>query len=189
MSFSSLSKRVSDIHHEHSLAHRQYESEKESRKTIRKRIKQIEKARTIVQDLAQLVQQQAHRRIAGVVSDCIRSVFGDVYDFRIDFIQKRGKTEAKLVLIKDGHDVDDPVNEDSGGVLSVCAFALRLACLVSTKPVLQRLMVLDEPFSHLSKQYREPVRDMLIKLSKEFQIQFIMVTHISELQCGKIITL
>jgi len=150
---------------------------------------QIAKAQEITQAVAQKIQQQAHDRIVGVVCKCLEMVFGDVYQFNIHFERKRGRTEAKLVLMKDGHEIDDPMDEDSGGVVDVAAFALRLSCLVLAKPYLRRLIVLDEPFKFVSAEYRDNVRMMLEGLAKDFKIQFIMVTHDLSLRTGKIIEL
>lgn len=150
---------------------------------------QITKAQEITQAVAQKIQQQAHDRIVGVVCKCLEMVFGDVYQFNIHFERKRGRTEAKLVLMKDGHEIDDPMDEDSGGVVDVAAFALRLSCLVLAKPYLRRLIVLDEPFKFVSAEYRDNVRMMLEGLAKDFKIQFIMVTHEKEYETGKVIEL
>jgi ABC-type molybdenum transport system ATPase subunit/photorepair protein PhrA len=77
------------------------------------------------------------------------------------------------------------MEEDSGGVVDVAAFVLRLSCLMLSKPAVRRIIVLDEPFKFVSIEYRDNVRMMLEKLSSDFDIQFIMVTHIEELVTGK----
>ena len=76
-----------------------------------------------------------------------------------------------------------------GGVVDVAAFALRLSCIVLHKPVLRRIILLDEPFKFVSEQYRENIKTMLETLAKDFNVQFIMVTHIEELIIGNIIKL
>jgi ABC-type molybdenum transport system ATPase subunit/photorepair protein PhrA len=81
------------------------------------------------------------------------------------------------------------MEEDSGGVVDVASFVLRLSCLMLSKPPLRRLIVLDEPFKFVSVEYRDNVRAMLEKLAKDFKIQFIMVTHIEELITGKVVRL
>lgn len=149
----------------------------------------VEEAQQMVQQVAQVVQQQAHSRIAGVVSKCLQMVFEDDYGFRIHFERKRGRTEANLLLLKGGHEIDDPLNADSGGVIDVAAFALRLSCLILAKPSLRRLVVLDEPFKFVSEEYRENVRLMLNGLAGDFKTQIIVVTHIKELETGKVIEL
>ena len=120
----------------------------------------IEEAQRITQEVSQAIQQQAHNKIAGVVSRCLETVFvgEDVYGLKILFERKRGRTEAELVLTKNGHEIKDPLNSDSGGVVDVAAFALRLSSIILRKPKLRRFLALDEPFKFVSEEYRENVR-------------------------------
>ena len=146
-------------------------------------------AQTITQQIAQTVQQQAHKRIEGVVGKCLEAVFGDEYGFKIRFERKRGRTEANLLLLRHGHEIEDVLNSDSGGVVDLCAFALRLSCIVLAKPRLRRIIIMDEPFRNLDMQNREKVRMLLEELSQDFKVQFIIVTHEIAFQTGKVIEL
>lgn len=176
--------------HDAYSARQAWRSEKKAFQLARRAVRDIEQAQQVAQQVAQTIQQQAHAKIAGVVTTCLKSVFGpDTYEFKIKFERKRNKTEAKIVFVKDGEEITDPINEDSGGVVDVAAFALRLACLVSVKPALRRFLVLDEPFRFVSKKYRENVRQMLVQLSEEFNLQIVMVTHVEEFMVGKVIRL
>ena len=150
-----------------------------------------EEAQRIVQQVAQEIQQQAHKRIAGVVSRCLETVFAgdDIYGFKIRFDRKRGRTEAALILTKNGNEVEDPLNADSGGVIDVAAFALRTACIVLSKPKLRRFLSLDEPFKFVSEEFRDNVRMLLEGLAKDFKFQYVMVTHEKAYQIGKVIEL
>lgn len=141
----------------------------------------------ILQSLAATVQQQAHRRIASVVTRCLEAVFGeDAYEFKINFEEKRGKTEARLLFCRDGMELE-PLEGSGGGAVDVAAFALRLACLVLQRPACRRLLVLDEPFRFVSKSYRPRLKSLLLALANEFNVQFIMVTHIPDLMTGKVV--
>lgn len=146
-------------------------------------------AQELAQDTAQQVQQKVHSQIAGVVSRCLEAVFSDeAYKFKIYFEQKRGRTEARSVFQKDGHDLD-PMNGSGGGVIDIASFALRVARLLLTQPPLRRVITLDEPFKFVSEEYRPQVKQMLEELSKDMGIQIIMTTHIEELKIGKVIEL
>lgn len=147
-----------------------------------------EEAQRTVQIVANGVQQQAEGKIAGVVSRCLSSVFDEPYEFRILFEQKRGRTEARLVFVRDDVEVD-PMTAAGGGVVDVAAFALRLSCIMLARPKVRRLMVLDEPFKFVSEEYRVRVRKLLEALAKELQFQFVMVTHIKELETGHVVDL
>lgn len=147
-------------------------------------------AQQILQQVAQQIQQQAHHQIAAVVTRCLQAVFGDeAYEFKIDFQQKRGKTEAAITLIRNGHEVS-PRSGVGGGVQDVISFSLRLACLLLRRPRSRKLIVMDEPFRFVhSSVYRERVRLLLETLSQEMDFQFIMSTGIDDLRVGKVIEL
>ncbi len=190
MRLDTIQSRINRLQHEAYAATKRMEQERQEYRLAKRNMQDTEQARSIAQQVAQAVQEQAHAQIAGVVTTCLKSVFGeDSYEFRIKFIRRKNRTEAQLVLVKDGHEVLDPSDEDSGGVLSVAAFALRLACLVLAKPSLRRLLVLDEPFLPVSAQYCPAVRSMIQQLSKDFGVQFIIVTHAPEFMMGKVIRL
>lgn len=142
----------------------------------------------ILQELAQKVQQEAHDRIAAIVSRCLETIFDEPYQFRILFEQKRGGTEARLVFVREGLEVD-PMSAAGGGVVDVAGFALRLACLLLAVPPKRKVMVLDEPFKFLSAAYRSRVRDMLLSLAEDLGVQFIIVTHSAELKVGKVVVI
>ena len=141
----------------------------------------------IVQAVAETIQEQAHDRIAGVVTRCLATVFPDEpYEFRIEFERTRNRTEARLRFVREDMSVN-PIDASGGGVVDVAAFALRVSCLMLKRPPARRVLVLDEPFRFVSATYRPAVATMLEDLAHELSIQFIMVTHIDELRMGNVI--
>jgi DNA repair exonuclease SbcCD ATPase subunit len=155
----------------------------------KKQLAAIEQAQVLAQKVAQEIQQHAHKELAGIVRLCLRNVFGEGYDFRIDFKQRRNKTEGELVLVKDGHDVGDAMGDDSGGVLDIGSFALRTTNLLTAKPERQLVLFLDEPFKFLSVKYRPALIQLIETLASNFNIQFLFVTHIPDLAMGKVVQL
>lgn len=146
----------------------------------------LEEAQQIIRSVAQQLQTQAHQKVAQVVSSCLRAVFNDPYEFKIHFDQKRGKTEARFTLERDGFEVD-PLTASGGGVVDVAAFGLRLACLMLSKPRRRRLLILDEPFRMLSANYAQNAADMLEQMSAELGVQIIMVTHQDAYRIGNVV--
>ncbi len=110
----------------------------------------------------------------------------EAYEFQIRFEEKRGKTEAALLFVRDGLEVA-PLESSGGGVVDVAAFALRLAALLLARPLKRRLLVLDEPFRFVSAEYRPKIRSMIEQLAEEFEVQFIIVTHIQDLVMGRVV--
>lgn len=181
--------RVDKLLIRYKMAKSQYKEEKQALEREKLNFAHIEEAQKITQNVAQHIQQQAHSKIVGVVNRCLETIFGGDYGFRIDFERKRGRTEAKLLLLKDGNEIEDALNEDSGGVVEVAGFALRLACLLLAKPNLRKVLILDEPFKNVSLKNMESIKGLLEGLAEDFQVQFIIVTHLEMLQIGKVVKL
>lgn len=137
---------------------------------------------------AMQVQESIQVKVAKLVSDCLEYVFEEPYEFRIVFEEKRNTTEARLVFMRDGEEIE-PMSASGGGVIDVAAFGLRLACLMLTTPTVRPLMVMDEPFRFLSVQYRDRVRSLIEQLAEEYDCQFIIVTHMDELRIGTVVDL
>lgn len=167
----------------------QYRDEKAALRTAKQNLRAADAARQLLQAVAVAVQQTAHKKIAAVVSKCLVAVFGPAaYEFKIHFDRKRGKTEARLVFVRAGEELA-PIDAAGGGVVAIAAFALRVACLVLAQPPLRRLLVLDEPFVHLSEQYRAAAREMIETLAAELGVQFVIVTHSPDLRIGRVVEL
>jgi ABC-type thiamine transport system ATPase subunit len=138
--------------------------------------------------VAKEVQQKVHRRIAAVVTRCLAAVFDDAPTFEIEFVQRRGKTEAVLWLVRDSHRTDP--REDSGGVRDVVSLALRLAKLLMERPARRKLLVLDEPYRNIhGDENRARAAALIQALSKEMKVQFLIVTGLDWLKVGKVIQL
>lgn len=170
------------------LLEQTFQREKDSYDEVTERIKAIQEAQQIIQVVASTIQNKAQERVASIVSRCLELVFDNPYEFRIAFEEKRGKTEARLYFQRDELEVD-PLTASGGGVVDVAAFALRLSCLMLSIPPKRKVLVLDEPFRFVSREYRSRVRQMIETLSEEMGIQFVMVTHDPVLRIGKVIEL
>lgn len=141
----------------------------------------------MIRTAAVKVQQTVHDQIASVVTRCLAAVFeADAPEFRIVFEKKRGKTQARLVFVQDGKEID-PQDGDAGGLLDVAAFALRLAALRLAVPRPRQLLVLDEPFKHLDKTRQPRAAELLMALATELNVQIVLVTHSDDLKIGTVI--
>jgi DNA repair exonuclease SbcCD ATPase subunit len=171
----------------YNVANQTLKNQKSVLRTSKINIKTCEESQQILQEIAQQVQQTAHKKIASVVSRCLAAVFDDPYQFKIEFEKKRGRTEARLTFVQ-GDEERAPLKGSGGGYADIAAFALRLACMVLSKPRRRRVLVLDEPFRHLhSAKYRERARNLLETLSHEMDVQIILVTGVDQLRMGKVV--
>lgn len=147
----------------------------------------VQQAQILFQKAAAIIQKEVHQKISTLVTRCMTAIFEEDFEFLINFEQKRGKTEAELVIKKHGNE-EDPLF-GSGGELDVASFALRLSALLLQQPPLRRILILDEPFRCVDTAKRPRLRKLLEALSSELDIQIIMITHDPSFQIGKVITI
>jgi len=167
-----------------------YKREGENLQREQKRLENAEEARAVIQEVAKQIQQQAHEQISSVVTRGLQSVFDDPYIFKIIFDKKRGRTEARLIFEREEDGLElDPLTASGGGVIDVASFALRISCILLSRPPIRPVLILDEPFKNVSKarDYLDRIPSLLETLCNDLGIQIIMDTHIDELKMGTII--
>lgn len=135
-------------------------------------------AQTLLQRVAQETQTKIRVHIENIVQMALDAVFPDRYQFHIAFETKRGKTEARIYLEHDGHE-SDPMVSHGGGVVDILALALRISAYTLSNT--QNVMVMDEPMKWVSRDLQESAAEIIVQLSHELELQFIINTHIPEI--------
>lgn len=138
----------------------------------------IECAQRIIQEVAKQTQKEIKLYISNLVSLALATVYDDPYTFDLDFIEKRGRTEAVPYFIRNGK-LYLPGKETGGGPVDIASFALRLSLWCLNKSA--STFILDEPFGDLDEEAIPRTIELLKKLSKKFNMQFIIITHNKEL--------
>ena len=138
-------------------------------------------AKELVLQVAQKTQANVGGRVSDLVSLALAAVFDTPYRLQIDFVQRRGVTEADLWFAR-GDNLADPMTASGGGALDVASLALRLAIwsLSRTRP----LFLLDEPFRNLSLNLQSKAGLMLKELANKLGLQVVMVSHNPEIISG-----
>lgn len=166
-----------------------YRAERETCAAAKRGVEHARNAQQIVQEVAQQVQQNAHDRIASVVSQCLIAVFPVPYEFKILFERSRGRTQARLIFKRGALELE-PLDAAGGGAVDIAAFALRVACLILSRPPLRRVLILDEPFSHIKPpaELAPRVCKMLEMLADQFGLQIILIPSIEDFfEIGRVI--
>ena len=139
-----------------------------------------EEAQIVIQKVAQLTQEELKIRISNLVTLALESVFDEPYEFEVDFVQRRGQSEADLWFVIDGERID-PLSASGGGVVDVAAFGLRVSLWSLQKPRSRSIIVLDEPFKYLSSNYQQKAGELLKVISEKLKLQILMISHIEPL--------
>lgn len=137
----------------------------------------VDQARLILQTVAQMTQEKIQYRISNLVTMALETIpFDEDYRFHLEFIQRRGQTEADLYLTNQKGDRVRIIGSTGGGVVNVVAFALRVAIWSLSKQG-RATLILDEPFHFLhNREAHRKVSELLYTLSHELKIQFIVIT-------------
>lgn len=130
----------------------------------------------IIQIVAKETQGELEYQISELVTLAMQSVFDNPYEFGIDFVIRRGQTEADLYFERDGQRYD-PLLSCGVGTIDVASFGLRMAHWTLANPKSRNTLILDEPFRHIKgTKDNERALAMVKELSHRLQVQVIMVS-------------
>lgn len=139
-----------------------------------------EEALEIVRAVALQTQQQLSYHIGDITSLALNGIFPDPYTLQVEFVQRRNKTECDLYFLRNEEKID-PLSAAGGGAVDIASFALRIASWAMLSPRSRNVIVLDEPFKHLSEDLLPLAGEVLQEISTKMNLQFIIVTHSEEL--------
>lgn len=153
---------------------------------IEHNMQNAEQALSITQEVARQTQSQIKLHIEDIITMALEYILDDPYAFELDFVVKRNKTECDIYFVRDGKRIK-PIDQSGGGAVDIASFASRIALwsLGDTDNVL----IFDEPFKFVSREYQLKVGELLKKLSDQLNLQILMVSHNSNFiqQSDKII--
>ncbi len=144
-----------------------------------------ERVSAVLSSIGEERQTTAQTRVEDLVTHGLQTVFGSELSFHI--VQtRRGKAVTAEFLVRttlaDGKVIDtDVMSARGGGLAAVVGFLLRLVVLLLSKQRQETVLILDEPFTHLSKEYVPLMAEFLRELADKTGIQILLVSHQDEL--------
>ena len=137
-----------------------------------------EQAQQIIQNVAQITQEQLEYHVGELVTLAMSSVFENPYELKIEFVQRRGRTEADIWFV-DGKNKISPFDCAEGGAVDVAAFALNVSLWSLRRPRFRNVLVLDEPLKFLKgEDLPEKGAQMMHEIASNTGLQIIAVSHI-----------
>lgn len=141
---------------------------------------ELEQTQVIIQNVAQLTQNELRYQVSEIVTLALAAVFDDPYELEVSFEQRRNQTECDIFFVRNGEPID-PLTASGGGAVDVAAFALRVALWALKSERNRPLLILDEPLKFLKGgDLPERGAKMLKEISAKLRIQLIYVSHIPE---------
>lgn len=139
-------------------------------------LRRHEEAREVIREVGLKTQQQLAFHISDITSLALEAVFDNPYQLNVEFVQRRNKTECDLLFVRNDH-IIDPIGGAGVGAIDVTTFALRIASWSMFRPHTRNVIILDEPFKHLSVDLQDRASTMIKELSSRLNLQFIIITH------------
>lgn len=144
-----------------------------------------EKTRILLQKTATDARASAKKRLEETVTDALKYVFGQDFEFIIELKESRGRAEAEFYVESDfgGERVRvKPEDARGGGVVDIISIALRVALVqIYNNPAIKGPIILDEPGKHVSADYTMKLANFLKQINNTFDRQIILSTHQQDL--------
>ena len=145
-------------------------------RTMKRSLVHHEQAREVVREVGIKTQQQLQFHISDIASLALEAVFDNPYELKVEFVQRRNKTECDLLFVRDNNWFD-PISASGVGAIDIAAFALRIASWSMQRPHTRNTIIMDEPFKHLSVDLQDKASAMIKEVSQKLKLQFIIITH------------
>jgi DNA repair exonuclease SbcCD ATPase subunit len=140
-----------------------------------------EKAAHILTAIGEERQDAAQRSIEALVTEGLRTIFGDDLSFHLVPGVRAKAPVVDLVVrsrLADGTSVEtDVLAARGGGLAAVIGFLLRLVILLLSRDRQDTVLFLDETFAHVSAEYLPSLIEFLRDLVAKTGVQIVLVTH------------
>lgn len=136
-----------------------------------------EKAQAILLALEEAWRKDFERSVEGIITEGIQLVFGDDSVFKVVTSVKAGASAINFELETPDGNIQNILDSEGASVAQVVSFLLRVLLILSHKPALRKVIILDEPFVGISARVRPNFQTLLRRIVDDTGIQLIMVTH------------
>lgn len=156
-------------------------SKEKAMSEIQGEIELMRQARQFLLSFSENLRDKVKERLESIVNTALKAVFTDEQnEFKIIPRQTKNGVMYDLFGVTNGK-ITPLQDSNAGGLLDIVAMALQIAFLRLFSNRLRQTMILDEPFKNLDKRRIVLACQWLKLVSVEFEIQFIIVTHLDDL--------
>jgi len=144
----------------------------------------VEDAAVVLASAIEKQQKELKVKVEALVTHGLKAVFQDDYQFVIQQSWEGNQPSITFCVANPNMAGGKPIplkDAKGGGLVQIVAFILRAVILISTRPKLRPIMVLDEPLTMVSDEYRDNLVQLIPELAEKAGIQFIIITHDNDL--------
>ena len=148
---------------------------------LRHQVDLHEHAAKVLANIGEQRQNDTQTQIEALVTQGLHTIFGPELSFHL-IPGIRAKTPVIDFIMRtrrpDGTTMDTDILEaNGGGLAAICGFLLRVVVLLLSRERQDTVLILDEPFAHLSADHEPALAAFLRELVDKTGVQVILVTH------------
>jgi len=132
------------------------------------------KLQDYIREAAQMTLEPISAQISAIVTDTLKAVLPNPYEFVIEFKVSYGQLACAMYLTRDGMNYNMR-KQNGDGAVDLVALALRIATICIDKRNFRRLLLLDEPCGAVSVDYQPYVGKLIEYLTDQLKLQVIMI--------------
>jgi|SRR5271166_3227988 len=177
-----LSRRVGVFSHFFGRLEHQLEAEKSGIVRLKSKISTLEvektqliKALGLLDRAIAIISANGIGKIETIVTGGLRLVFNDPQMGLIVEKMEGKRGNSFRLLVRQGAVKGDPMDTNSGGIVNVIAFLLRVILIRRFK--LAQLIILDENFNNVSAEFQPRVSQLLHQMCDKHKFTIFAVTH------------
>ena len=175
-----LAAKVSAWQGQAELLQSEISSTKKEITSLQSTVSDHEEAIVILQELEKTWRGSFEEALASLGGQGLSAVFDKEIEVILESSIKRGVASLDIALITEG--LRTGIKGAKGGsVAQVLAVLLRILLTISSRPALRPLLILDEPFSQVSAEFRPALCEMLRNIIGRLDAQYIFTSHEDEL--------
>ena len=176
---SSLRRRVSSLVARHDIAKKEVVRLTSTVDTLAESVIEQEQALKLIQGFADRLQAVVQEDVSKFVTEGVKAVFGQEKEFKLEFGLRSNQIVASMTLNDLPLNSQAGVFAQSGGVLHVVSYLLRLWVILRLSQLVgvSRVIFMDEPFGWVSPEYLPRVTDLMGGMARQLGVQTIYITR------------
>lgn len=134
----------------------------------------------VLREIIDIMSKEFIDSIVDLLTFALQTIFHDKdYSVKILLKESRNSKQAEIILVskqEDGSIIESPIPDNCGGGISaIVGLVLQIFFIQYFK--LNKLLIMDEALSQISKEYIPNTMNFLKTLSKERGFKFLMICH------------